>query len=125
MAEALTQQLLQIAAMYRKRNRSELAEAVYRQVLELQSSTERFDSSETAVALYSLGDVYASTDREMQALPYFKMALRIWEKIGARDTESKMQLLAKDFLRERAREIVSTTLQGLEAHLHEPDAQAL
>ena len=81
MAQALAQQLLQIAAMYRKRNRCELAEVLYRQVLELQSSAERFDSSETAVALYSLGDVYASTHRELQALPYFKMALRIWNKI--------------------------------------------
>jgi tetratricopeptide (TPR) repeat protein len=101
-------ELLQIARLYQRRNQFAQAERVFEKVFELQSVDERFETVETALALYYKGDLLIQAGKSSQAIPYFKMALRVWSKLADQEeVPEALRTRAEIFLQSQAREIVA------------------
>lgn len=86
----MTDHILQVSrrvVIYRKQRKFAVAEALCFTALSALEKTGQEDQ-ELALCLYSLGEVYSDQDRYSEALPLYKRAEWIWDKLRLEDAVS-------------------------------------
>lgn len=121
MSNTPVRQLLQIGLIYKGRGRFRLAEDAFKQALHKLADGGEFQSSETALALFHLGEVFLAMNEPMQAVPHFKMAIRVWESLIPNDMPPRGMLIqARTYLEQQAQAIVTRTLSTVDRLKHAP-----